>query len=248
MKKFILLLLAISIFLAYCNMGPNHYSKGKQNLSVGKYLEASKEFDLVPLNSKNKDSAIILKNYCVRLYQAALKRKESIETGKEYLYKFKNFNSIVPEYRYSLNNLTEEVAFFGKVSEFISKYSTSRDLGLQKLAEQLKKLLIYRQKVEFPIIRKKSITLMNEVLWKHDIKAYVKSIDRKTNDNAILIFVSSIFIADQNIIGFEVPLESRFKKFRFSKVEYKLSKYDSNLATFHLNSPSDTNINPSSYD
>lgn len=259
MKRLILILFLFIWILESCNYQKKdqaliNFNKAKYEIKHKQYLTADSLLKLTPLKHIKYDSALLLRKECEKLYkkqQARMKyvedslykirRKKRIQEirqqNKNYISELYHFNKTKEQFTYDIAGLLEEVKYFKNMAQKIDEFKVYNDKQINELSKRLKRTLIYRQRVEFPKIRKEYAAIIKKKLWVNDINVSIWG--KRYN---YLTFTGGDFAANKNKQDFETAIEPIATKFRFNAIKYKWYEDDDNPKTYYLGSLSDSDF------
>lgn len=139
-----------------------------------------------------------------------------------------------------LGSVSSHSLFFNEVDialEAISEAEMFQVDSITGLSNQLKKDLSSFQEKYLPILRKEYLEEAKQKVWLEDVKL---SWSGKGNTN--LLFIGSMFAANQNKQDFMETIQPMMMKYRFKKVSYKWYEYDEDGVTYTINSKEDKEI------
>ncbi|MFW0862067.1 MAG: hypothetical protein ACKKL6_00565 [Candidatus Komeilibacteria bacterium] len=140
-------------------------------------------------------------------------------------------------YRGSADALTMEAVIFNVWAQLINEYKESSDLELKSMANQLEQKVSQLQVKEFPLMRKNYADMLAEKLWEENLEVVIKG-----SSNDTLELISGVFASNKNIADIQSTIESMLELLRFSRVNYKWYKYDSDYTHYTIDSEYDSEV------
>lgn len=248
MKKFLLLLLTVTVFYNCSNpyeSGVERYKKGYYSLAINdlkkvekddpNYKEAQKYLDLAQKAKQQKMDSLILVEKQLKEKEAAEKIIKDIEEAK---IKLNAINTIENNLNHSdVLFVVSEAQMYDSYAYNAKKYKESNNEELKQLGAKIEAALKRKQKIRFPKLRKSYIELMKKKLWANDFKV------KGSNYNRNITFINGYFAANQQILNFHKEIRETLHTLRFKRVNYKWIPSAQEYSYYDLKPEKDTFVN-----
>jgi len=138
-------------------------------------------------------------------------------------------------YQGSVESVQMGLVLFGAYANIIKEGKDSPDEENKKLADQLQKKVITRQRNEFPVMRKNYTKVAAENLWESNIYMTTSG-----SNNSILNLSGGLFANNKNIAETQKTLLDILTQFRFKEIRYRWYKEADEFTYYKLETPKDS--------
>jgi hypothetical protein len=134
---------------------------------------------------------------------------------------FKNLGEAKDEV--TKDGILSHINQFEEMADLISMYRIETDTAIQTRLALVKKILIPRQKKDFPVLRRNYVKWANNEAWEQDMKV--------KGGGTTITFVHRSFAANKNIKSSYETLQEMLLKLRFKQVNFMW--YDGSEYTYY---------------
>lgn len=140
-------------------------------------------------------------------------------------------------YRGNKDSLMLELVLFGAWAKLINEHKTNPDPGVKAMAQELERKVSSLQVKEFPLMRKAYGDIVANGVWESNIDVSVFGPANKTME-----LTAGIFANNKNVKDAHAALGDAFTLYRFTRVNYKWYKYDSEYNYYTIDSKPDNAV------